>query len=156
MLKNAKNVGHGVSGESERSEIEPSTIAAFKETQYRVDATAPFVLRIDEACTELAYHFKKARVDSCAYITAVNPFSEQLDKVKNAERQATLERELKRRGLSYILGIGQHPNNQWPGEPSFLVLGLSLEAAKVMGRKHEQDALVWCGSDMVARLILLR
>ncbi|MCG3775935.1 MAG: hypothetical protein JW395_2783 [Nitrospira sp.] len=156
MPKNGNTSGPGANGEAEKSVIDPSTIAAYKETDYNVDASSPFVLRVDEACKELEIHFKKARVDCCAYITAVNPFSKNLDEASNAGRQADLERELKHRCLAFIPGIGQHPSNQWPGEPSFLVLGLSLEAAKTMGRKYEQNALVWAGPDMTPRLILLR
>jgi hypothetical protein len=156
MPKNGNTNGPGANGEAELSEIDPSTLQAFKETEYRVDADPPFALRIGEPCEELAIHFKKAKVDCCAYITSVNPFSEQLDAASNAGRQADLECELNHRCLAFIPGIGQHPSNEWPGEASFLVLGLSLEAAKIMGRKYEQNALVCCGPDMVPRLILLR
>jgi len=40
-----------------------------------------------------------------------------------------LARELAQRGLAVELGVGQHPSGDWPGEPSFLVYGLALEAA---------------------------
>jgi hypothetical protein len=156
MLKNGKKFSSGTNGDSEKSDIEPSIIAAYSQTDYRVDATPPFALRIDEASAELAVHYKKARVASCAYITAFNPYSKQLDEARNQERLAALERELAHRGLTFIPGVGLHPSNEWPGEPSFLVMGLSLEAAKIIGRKYEQNALVWCGQDMVPRLILLR
>ena len=43
-----------------------------------------------------------------------------------------------------------------PAEPSVLVLGLSLEAAKVMGRQYEQDAIVWISTKAVPELVLLQ
>jgi len=43
-----------------------------------------------------------------------------------------------------------------PEEASFPVLGLSLKASRALGRKHEQNALVWCTKDAVPQLLLLR
>ena len=74
----------------------------------------------------------------------------------NDARQAVLAQELNGRSLKFILGVGRDSLKQWPGEASFLVLGLSLEAAKAMARKYEQNALLWCGQDGVPQLILLR
>ncbi len=64
--------------------------------------------------------------------------------------------ELRLRSLLFIEGVGQHPSNRWPPEPSFLVLDLSLEAAKALGSRHEQNAIVWCGADATPLLVLLR
>jgi hypothetical protein len=44
----------------------------------------------------------------------------------------------------------------WPGEKSFLVLGLDLETAIRLGREFRQNALVWADEDAIPRLILLR
>jgi hypothetical protein len=35
-------------------------------------------------------------------------------------------------------------------------LGLSLEAAKALGKKYDQNAVVWCGPDAIPELVLLR
>ena len=74
----------------------------------------------------------------------------------HAARQQALAKELSRRSLTFLRGIGQHPSNEWPGEDSFLVFGLTLEAAKVLGSKFEQNGFVWNGADGVPQLILLR
>jgi hypothetical protein len=74
----------------------------------------------------------------------------------NARRQVELERELVRRGLAFIAGAGQHPTNGWLPEPSFLVFGLTQEAAEAEGRAWEQNAILWSGADVPPRLILLR
>jgi hypothetical protein len=54
------------------------------------------------------------------------------------------------------LRIGQHPSNAWAGEESFLCFGISLEAAKALGRRFEQNAIVWSAADAIPQLILLR
>ncbi len=129
---------------------------AFRETEYRASADEPFTLKVGEACPALAAAHKRHRVDCSAYITACNPLSQILDDEANAERHATLGRELARRSLATIEGIGQHPSNQWRGEPSYLIFGLTLEAAKTLGTRLEQNAIVWTGADAVPQLILLR
>ena len=136
--------------------IDAGTVQAFRETEYRVHGDEPFTLRVGETCSALAAAHKRYRVECSAYITACNPFSQILDDETNAERHAALEREISQRSLSSIEGIGQHPSNQWPGEASHLIFGLPLEAAKAMGTRLEQNALVWAGGDAVPQLILLR
>ncbi|MGF6599669.1 hypothetical protein P3T23_004397 [Paraburkholderia sp. GAS448] len=63
--------------------------------------------------------------------------------------------ELTQLGLRFIDGIGQRPASEW-AEPNFLVPGISLEAAKELGERYEQNAIVWCGADAVPDLVLLR
>lgn len=41
-------------------------------------------------------------------------------------------------------------------EPSFLLFGLPLETARPLGKKLDQNAIVWFGGDAVPELILLR
>lgn len=138
------------------SAIDRSTIQAYLETDYRILGNNPSTLRIGVACPELAALHKTHQADSSVFITACNPFSQTFDEAANAVRQAALARELTQRSLLYIDGIGQHPSNQWPGEASFLVFGLTLEAARTLGARLEQNAIVWSGPDAVPQLILLR
>ena len=95
-------------------------------------------------------------VSCAAFITACNPLSQLLSDAENQQRQTELAAELARRSLTYLEGLGQSASGDWPGEPSFLVLGLALEAAKTMGRAYGQNAVVWCGPDAVPSLVLLR
>ena len=131
-------------------------IRAYRETEYRVLGDTPAILHVDTRCVDLAAIHRAHRVECSAFITACNPYSEACDEVSNAERQATLALELKQRGLASIDAIGQHPSGDWSGEPSFLVLGLPLDAAMALGAQHAQNAIVWNGSDAVPRLIPLR
>ena len=136
--------------------IDPGTVQAYRETDYVVHTDAPVTLKVDVASPGLLAMYKGRRVNSCIFITAWNPESRRLPDVDNAARQDVLARELRFRSLSFIEGVGQHPSNRWPPEPSFLVLGLPLEAAKSLGSRHEQNAIVWCGADATPALILLR
>lgn len=138
------------------SVIDSDTIQAYLETEYRVHAEPSFVLRIGQVSHELLAMHKASRVGSSAFITACNPFSQLRDEADNQTRQRELAAELARRGLKFLQGIGQHPSTNWQGEDSFLVLGLNLAAAKALGQRLEQNALLWSGSDGIPQLIQLR
>ena len=136
--------------------IDPEILAAYRETEYRVMGDQPFVLRVGRHCPQLLGAHRQYAVSSSAFITACNPLSQALSEADNAERQDRLAAELRARNLVFHPGIGQHPSNCWPGESSFLIFGLSSEAAKALGNKFDQNAIVWAGEDGVPKLILLR
>jgi hypothetical protein len=138
------------------SAIDSSTIQAYLETEFKILGEVSSTLRIGMVCPELTALHEAHRTDCSAFITACNPFSQEFSETANAEGHAHLARELKRRSLTFVDGIGQHPSNQWPGEESFLVLGLTLESAKKLGIHFEQNAIVWIGSDAVPQLVMLR
>ncbi|CAG2138899.1 hypothetical protein LMG31506_02032 [Cupriavidus yeoncheonensis] len=139
-----------------RTAIDDATLRAYRETEYCVHGDAPLILKIDQSSAPLAALHARLRVASSAFITAANPFSQPCDAARNDARQQALADELARLGFAAIPGTGQHPDNGWPGEPSFLVPGISLDAASALGTKHGQNAIVWSGADAVPRLILLR
>jgi hypothetical protein len=136
--------------------MDDDLIQAYKETHYTVQDVEPFVLRIGEVSEALLVCHKRHRVDCSAFITAWNPFSQSLTVQKNEERQQALIAEIKVRSLSFLPGVGEHPSNNWPGEQSVLVLGLSLEAAKTLGRRFEQNAVVWGGADGLICLVVCK
>jgi len=138
------------------SAIDPLTIQAYLETDYCVQGESGFTLRVGQASAELLAAHKRRRTDCSAFLTACNPYSQSLGVEANAARQAALARELTGRSLAFVPGLGQHPSNGWPGEDSFLVFGLTLEAAKVLGTRLEQNGFIWSGADAVPQLILLR
>ena len=134
--------------------IDPLTIKAYLETEYIVSGVS--VLRLGIANDELLNFYKKFKVDQAAFITAYNPFSQFTEAAINAARQAELAKELNQRSLSFFEGAGRPPTGGWPAEPSYFVLGLSRETAKKLGKKYNQNAIVWCGTDAVPELVLLR
>ena len=142
------------------SAISLSLIEAYLAAHYRVDAELPFTLRVGVFSKPLALLFQRHQCDCAAYLTACNPFGQDVGQIENAERQAELGQELRGRSLRFIDGMGldsqSEETQKWPGEASFLVLGLSLEASRALGRKHEQNALIWCSKDAVPQLVLLR
>ncbi|HWT38483.1 MAG TPA: DUF3293 domain-containing protein [Paraburkholderia sp.] len=138
------------------SDIPRETIQAYLETEYFVFDDASTTLKVGQANPKLAALHNTHDVTCSAFITACNPFSQNCSAGFNAARQQELARELKLLGLVVIDGIGKHPSNNWPGEASFLVLGLTLETAKALGTRYGQNAIVWSTDDATPQLVLLR
>jgi hypothetical protein len=139
------------------SDIPRETIQAYLETDYRVHGGTPTTLKIGETNPTLAMLHEAHDAKCSAFITACNPFSQSSSDDLNAARQQALADELKRLGFAFFIdSIGQHPSNNWPGETSFLVPGLSLEAAKALGTRYGQNAIVWSGADATPQLVILR
>ncbi len=131
----------------------PELIQAFTETDYIVHHEPPFTMNIGKPCEELKKLMANRNALGAAFITAWNPFSQKLSTIKNLERQQELKEILKNRGLTYFEGIGQHPSNNWPGEPSVLVLDINREAAKVLAGHFEQHAFVWTDKTAIPELV---
>jgi hypothetical protein len=135
------------------NELDPQLRQAFEETDYIVHHQPPFVLRIGQRSPELDALLRKQGQDCAAFITAWNPMCQRLAPAENHARQQALLAELQRRSLEAIPGIGQHPENGWPGEESCLVLGLSEQAANALCSRFEQKAFVACRRGEAPRLV---
>lgn len=140
----------------ENSVIDPDTLQAYQQTEYRVLIEAPFALRIGEHSVALATLHVTHRSRSSAFMTACNPLGRRLSVSENDQRQSALAVDLEESGYVVLPGFGSDPSGQWPGEPSFLALDIGLDAARALGRQFEQNAIVWCGTDAIPQLVLLR
>jgi len=133
--------------------IDPALWEAYKKTHFIVQSTPEFVLKIGQYSEELKHLLTHHSLSTAAFITAYNPFSQQLSEGENFKRQEKLVKEIQSRGLNLIQGLGQDPDHKWEGEPSVLVLGIALEAAKKLARSYEQNAFVWCDESCTPELI---
>jgi hypothetical protein len=160
-----------------QSVISGELVAAYLSTYYRVmlpvspalkgvveAGCAPagkgaFVLRVDQYSAPLSRLFTALGCRCAAFITASNPFGMPHGVEENLAACAGFRDELLRRSCrpqQILDGEGLDPTGVWPGEKSFLVLGLDLETSMLLGREFRQNALVWAGEDAIPRLILLR
>lgn len=134
-------------------------IQAYRETNYRVHLGAvdieSFILKVTSFSEPLERLHRKYGVDCSAFITACNPWSRPTSDGENTQHMDDLTKILQARSLHWHPGSGQHPVNEWPAEPSILVMGLSLAAARVLARSFDQNAFIWNGSDAVPQLVLL-
>jgi hypothetical protein len=136
--------------------IDANTIQAYRETHYHVQGAEQFTLQVDMPSDELTQLYRSSRADCATFVTACNPLGVDVGHEANAKLHNILRETLSHRSLKYVSGVGKHPSGNWPEESSYLVLGLSLESAKTLGRQLEQNAIIWIGSDRVPQLVLLR
>ncbi len=146
---------HCIEGK-DNSVLPPELIKAYCETEYKSVPGFPLVLRVCEENADLHEFYRQQRCNCAAFITACNPFSQQLSDAENGERQQQLARRLSAQGLAFWPGEGAHPDGNWKPEASYLIAGLTREAASALGREWEQNAIVWCDEKAVPQLVLLR
>ncbi len=128
---------------------------AYRATHYRVQPYDWF-LQLGQAQPALAAFYQRHAVRCATYLTACNPLGELLPDHLNARRMAQLRAALQRAGWSWLDGRGHDPEGHWPGEDSVLVWGMSESNARAWGQQWNQNAVVYCGADMVPQLMLLR
>lgn len=143
-------------GSKHPSSVDPGLTEAYRATRYRVLLPPAFDMRVDAYSPALEAVMGSAGVQAAAFVTAWNPRGEPQGLVLNRERQDRLRFELRSVGLRFIEGFGAHAENEDEGEESLLVLGLDRPAACALGRRHQQNAIVWSDDDAVPRLLLLR
>lgn len=93
-----------------------------------------------------------------AIVTAYNPCSELRSRDENEAARNRLETELTRAGLDFLptLAHGMGPDASNWDEPGALVTGIDSDAAVRLGRRYEQNAIVWIDEDGVPVLVASR
>jgi hypothetical protein len=142
---------------TETTQIHSDKVRAYLATDYRLGHTEDdIVLTIGQRSDRLAALFAASGVDCGAFLTAYNPRGSIQPDAANERGHAELAGLLHDQGLRAIEGSGSEAGTDWPAEKSYFALGLQLDPAKALGRRFEQDAIVWVGADVVPQLILLR
>ena len=130
---------------------------AYEATHYRAgDGPSGIVLQIGQYSPELALRYVVSGEESALFITAFNPLGVAVTDAANESAHTKLGEILRAAVATVIDGEGADPTGQWPPERSYLALGVSAEAARELGRRFKQDAVVWAGTDATPRLLLLR
>jgi Protein of unknown function (DUF3293) len=96
---------------------------------------------------------KDQNFDSWCFITAWNPFSNALTLPENKALNAKLEADL----INYVVfpAEGKDTLGDWPPEISFFVANITEEDAVALGKKYQQNAIVYGRNNETARLITL-
>ena len=127
--------------------ISPQLIKAYRQAHYVVNqAGQSITLRIGQISTPLAKLMANEDVTSAAFLTAFNPYSQELGEGKNESAQRKLIADLRALHVSVISGEGKDPAGHWPGEPSLLALGISMQDAEILSDRYGQNAFVWIGN----------
>lgn len=139
------------------SKVPVELIEAYKRTQYLVHTKDGILaLRVGQPSEELADLIHAAQAVGGAFITAENPFSQPLTADENKVRQGCLREDLAGFGALVVDGAGQGEDPDWPAEASYAAIGISREQACELGRKYQQNAIVWFDDSGTPELIVLR
>src|SRR2546423_695543 len=123
---------------------DPRLEAAYRATDYRAgDVT----IRVGEVAP--------VNPDSGAFVTACNPGSIRLPPAENAERMKRLEDDVRAAGFALVHGEGVGRDGSWPPEPSLLILNIDEAAARGLGQRFGQAAIVVGERNQLARIIWL-
>jgi hypothetical protein len=140
-----------------RTSLDPALVQAYRRTRYSagLDGEA-IVLMVDVPSPVMAAAIAAAGAPGAAFITAENPYSTPSAAQNNAASQALLKSELAALGATVFEGVGQGDDPNWPGEASYLAVGISRDQACLLGRNYQQNAIVWIGANGTPELVLLR
>jgi hypothetical protein len=96
---------------------------------------------------------KEDGVSTCAYITAYSPDSKVVSPDENTRNQKALIADISSKHWKYYNGEGKHPSNNWPAEPSILIMGIKLKEARDLALRYRQIAFLFGTSGGKTKLI---
>lgn len=125
------------------TEISQELLAAYRATEYWVGTGPdPFCLYIGQHSAPFAPLLDDSGCGCAVVISAHNPFGKPRAIDAIAESHERLRRALDNQSTVLIEGVGRDTARLWPEEKSFLAIGLPLEAARQMGKRFGQNAIV--------------
>lgn len=131
--------------------LTPALIESYERALYALDSG--LVLRIGVPDPDLDRLLDAHRARTASYVTAANPRGEARPRAENDAAMAALRASL---GLPWLAGEGRDPEGRWSAEPSLLVLAISRADAEALGRRLEQNAIVFVERGGAPELVLLR
>ena len=138
------------------SQIDPAQLNAYRQANYIVETGGrEFILNVGISSADLEALHRQHGVQCSAVITAWNPFGQSTDKVFNRQANQLLKKDLSASGCGMLPCTGHDPDGNW-NEPGFLALGLAFDTARKLGIQYKQNAILYCGSDAIPQLVLLR
>jgi hypothetical protein len=132
--------------------MDKALMDAYEQALYRVK-NPELHIRIGQRNPELVELLEKEGAATWAIITAENPQSFLLDKTENRERMEKLSKEVAR--FTHFAGQALDPQGEWPPEENLLILDIDREEATFLGKKWEQNAIVFGGNDGRGKLLWL-
>jgi putative PIN family toxin of toxin-antitoxin system len=131
--------------------LTPELIEAYGQALYAIEGGP--VMRIGEPSAPLDELLAAHGVASAAFVTAANPRGEPGSHAANQAAMAALRASL---AWDFLSGEGRDAQGRWSAEPSLFVLGIPRHAAEALGRRCDQNAIVFVEKGAAPELVLLR
>lgn len=139
------------------SQILTDKITAYRATDYCFGhGLDRITLHIGTQSDSLARLYASSGYACGVFITAYNPLGQVHSLEANEAAHARLSAELNALAIEVMDGAGADPTGAWPEEKSLFALGVELEAARTLGLRYHQDAIMWVGMDAIPTLVVLR
>ena len=132
--------------------ISKELLMAYQATCYSI-INPKIDIYLNEENEEFNRFLKVHHFTSWCFITAWNPFSKALLLEENKTLNRLLEEDLK--GHNIFPAEGKDTIGNWPPEISFFVGDISIEQAITLGKKYNQNAIVFGALNKKATLITL-
>ena len=129
-------------------------IQAYRDTRYTT--SVGITLIVDSESERLDKLISESDASSAIYITAWNPFSKMTNSDENQELNGFLKGDLLTLidEEKIIDGFGEDLRGKWPGEESFLALGITKKEGIRLSEKYRQNAFVYHEFGKKTELIL--
>ena len=131
--------------------LTPDLIRAYEQALYVLEGGT--VLRIGEPSAALESLLAVQGAGTAAFVTAANPRGERRS---HAANEAAMSELLATLAWPHLPGEGRDPEGRWSPEPSVLLVGISRPDAEALGRRLEQNAIVFIEKGAAPELVLLR
>lgn len=139
------------------TDIPTRLISAYLQTEYVVRCDGlEFSLRVNHYSRLLHDLHISYGARSSAFITACNPYSKIHTREYNDSAQRRLEADLQSCGFNVNACTARDPQQDWPDEAGFLITGITETDAENLGRKYDQNAILYCDETAIPRLVPLR
>ena len=126
---------------------------AYEQTLYIVSwEKGEWILQIGVVNPQFNEWLLENKIQTWAFITACNPFSEGLSEEKNTELQSQLEEILIENNYQLWNGRGQGADD-WTAEESFFIANISQELAGKLATDFKQNAYVFGSYNSKPQLI---
>ena len=132
--------------------ITTKLLEAYKATCYEI-IQPKIAIYIEKENEALQTFLKENEIINWCFITAWNPYSNALSQEENSSLNESLRLDLK--DYKILEAQGKDTIGNWPPEPSFFVANISEDQAIALGKKYQQNAIVYGTINETARLITL-
>jgi len=135
--------------------LDPALRLAYERAIYVVFASPGVEFRIGEPSELIDAMMAMNRVRSAAFVSASDAQGAPSD--ENRRRLDDFILRAQTSGLAYRVyqGEGRDPQGKWRAEPSLLIMGIPRAEAEALGRRLEQNAIVFIEKGRAPELIVL-
>jgi len=120
---------------------ELSLESAYEQTDYQI-IDPKISIKCGAINPTLDLFLKKLGKRNWTFISAANPRSIIQSAKINAWNNTNLEIDLAKSGCAYTYAIGEATSGDWPAEESFIVFNMSIETARSLAEKYNQNAIL--------------